>query len=84
MGHFWVQNGPFAPKKHFWGKIINNILIYLLTNFIVPDFKIFLQQTQSYEDVLFLDTKWANLPKLKYFQKPVDKPSLYHPCLSTF
>ena len=26
--------------------------------------------------------KWVNLPKPKYFQKPVDKPSYYHSCLS--
>ena len=41
MRNFWVQNGPFAPNKHFLGKIINIIFIYLLNNFIVPNFKIF-------------------------------------------
>ena len=42
MDHFCVQNGPFAPNKHFLGKIII-IFIYLLTYFMVPSFKIFLQ-----------------------------------------
>ena len=36
MGHFWVQNGRFALNKHFLGKIINIILIFLLTHFTVP------------------------------------------------
>ena len=40
MSHFWVQNGSFAPNKHFLGKILNIILIYLSINFIVSNFKI--------------------------------------------
>ena len=47
MVYFWVQNGPFAPKKHFLGKIINIILIYLLANFIVPNFKSFYNRPRS-------------------------------------
>ena len=39
MGHFWVQNGRFALNKHFLGKIINIILIFLLTHFTVPILK---------------------------------------------
>ena len=31
-----------------------------------------------------MDQKWVNLPKPKYFQKTIDKPSSYHSCLSTF
>ena len=34
MHHFGGQNGLFAPNNFFW-KIINIILIYLLTPFIV-------------------------------------------------
>ena len=41
IGHFWVQNSPFAPKKNFLGKIFNIIFIYLLTPFIEHNFKIF-------------------------------------------
>ena len=54
-----MQNGWFAPKKHFFGKIINIIFIYLLTHFIVPKFKMFLQKTQGYEDAPLLDAKWS-------------------------
>ena len=84
MGPFWVQNGPFAPNKHFLVKMINVIFIYLLTNFIVPNFEKVLQYTQSYEDAPFLDPKWANMSKPKFFRKPVDKRSSYHSCISTF
>ena len=49
MDHFWVQHGPLTPKKYLFGKIMNIIFIYLLTNFIVPNFNFFLQYTQSYE-----------------------------------
>ena len=37
LRHFWIQNGPFAPNKTFFGKIIN--FIYLLSPFIVENFK---------------------------------------------
>ena len=59
MVHFWGQNVPFATNKHFLGKNINIIFIYQfsLTHVIVPNLKIFLQLTQSYEDVPFLDPK---------------------------
>ena len=35
MHHFWAQNGPFAPNKLFFKKIINIILIYQLAPFIL-------------------------------------------------
>ena len=38
VGHLCVQNGPFSPNKYFLGRIINIFLIYLFTNFIVPNF----------------------------------------------
>ena len=38
MRHFWAQNGPFAPSKNIFGKNYI-ILIYLLTLFIVQNFK---------------------------------------------
>ena len=37
--HFWVQNGRFTPNKHFLGKIINIIFIYLLIHFTAPNLK---------------------------------------------
>ena len=74
MRNFWVQNGPF-------GKIINIIFNYLLQNFIVPNFKFF-YNTPRVMRMSFLDPKWANLPKPKYFRKPLDKPSSCHSCLS--
>ena len=60
----------------FWGKIFNIIFIYLLIHFIVPNFKNFLQETQGYEDAPFLDPKWDNFPKQKFFRKTVDKPTI--------
>ena len=38
MRHFWAQNGPFAPQKSFFWKMINIILIYLLAPSIVQNF----------------------------------------------
>ena len=39
MCHFLIQNGPFAPPKFVFSKIINIILIYLLGFFVVQNFK---------------------------------------------
>ena len=50
MGYFWFQNSRFTPNKHFLRKVINIIFIYLLTRFVVPNFKKPLQYTQDYED----------------------------------
>ena len=38
MHHFWAQNGPFAPNKFCFWKIINIILIYLLAPLIGKNF----------------------------------------------
>ena len=38
MRHFWAQNGPFAPQN-FFQKITNMIVIYLLTPFILQNFR---------------------------------------------
>ena len=57
MHHFWAQNGPFAPPKFFFWKIIKFTLIYLLAPFIVQNLKKFFQGTQSYEDAQFWDQK---------------------------
>ena len=39
MYHFGAQNGPFAPNKNFFFKILNITVIYLLAPFIVQNFK---------------------------------------------
>ena len=85
MGHFWAQNGPFAPppKKIFFWKIINIILIYLSAPFIVQNFKKFFQQSQSYEDVQCLGPKWPISPNENFFRKPINEPCFFHSCLST-
>ena len=74
-----------CPKQAFFGKNIFNIIFKILI-FKVPNFKKkFFQQTQGYEDVLFLDAKSVNFPKRKFFRiKPVDKPSSYHSSVSVF
>ena len=55
---FLGQNGRFTQNRKCLGKIINIISIYLLTPFVVQNFKIFLEWIQSYgEDAPFLDTK---------------------------
>ena len=50
------------PPTIFFLKTINTILIYLLAPFIVQNFKKFLQQIQSYEDVQLLGPKWPISP----------------------
>ena len=66
--------------RTFLRKVVNTIFIYLLNPFIVQSFKGFLQWVQSYEDVPFLDPKWAYLPKRIFCS---EKPCSYHSCLST-
>ena len=54
---FGGQDDPFAANKKFLVKIIIIIFIYLLTTFIVQNFKKFFKHVQSYEDAPFLDPK---------------------------
>ena len=35
MPHVWVKNGPLSPKKLFFRKTINTILMYLSAGFTV-------------------------------------------------
>ena len=35
---FWAQNGAFIPKKNYFWKIINVILMYFSNTFIVQKF----------------------------------------------
>ena len=57
MCHFRAQNGPFVLNKFFLVQTIIITFIYLLAFFIVQNFKNFLQQIQSYEDLPFLGPK---------------------------
>ena len=68
MGHFWVQNGPFAPNKHFLGKIIKIIFIYLLTNFTVPNFNFFTVDPELWGCVIF-GPKMTQFAQTKIFPK---------------
>ena len=43
--------------------------MYLLARFILQNFKKFLEQIQSYEDVSFLDPKWFICPNFFFFLK---------------
>ena len=64
--------------RTFLGKVVNIVFTYLLIPFPVQSFKRFLQWIQSYENVPFLDPKWAYLPKLFFSEKACS----YHSCLS--
>ena len=70
------KDGPFlgpkwsiCPKKAFWGKIINNILIYLLTNFIVPNFKIIFTTDAELGGCLIFGHKMGQFAQTKIFPK---------------
>ena len=72
--------------KFFWYKplllLYHYIIINLLALFIVQKLKKFLQQIQSYEDAKYLGPKWPISPNENFFRKPVNKPCLFHSCLS--
>ena len=80
MYHFQAQNGPFVLNKFFLIQTIILTFIYRLALFIVQNFKKNLEQ--SYEDAQFLGPKWPTQNE-NFFRKPVNEPSLFHPCLST-
>ena len=84
MCHFWAQNGPFAPSKFFFWKIINIILIYLLAPFIVQNFKKILPADPELWGCAIFGPKMAHFPKWEFFfRKPVNEPCFFHSCLST-
>ena len=60
MCHFRTQNGPF----------VLNIFFFLLALFIVENLNKFLQQIQSYEDVLLFGPKRSIFPQ-NFFWKIV-------------
>ena len=69
MCHFWTQNGPFVLNKSFLVQTTVITFIYLLTLFIVQNFKKILQQIQSYDDALFFGPKWSICSKQIFFWK---------------
>ena len=77
MYHFQVQNGPFIMNKYFLIQTIIITFIKLLTLFIVQNFKKFLQQIYSYEDVQFLVPKWSICSKQNFFSKIINIILIY-------
>ena len=67
--HFQDQNGSFVLNKKFLVQTIVITFIYLLTLFIVQNFKKSLQRIQNYDDAPFLDPKWSICPKQFFFGK---------------
>ena len=61
-----IQSYDDASFENFWKKIINIIFIYLLTPFVLQNFKKFLKPIQIY-DVPFLGPKYPNLSWTKFF-----------------
>ena len=75
---FWNKDGPFAPNKNYMGEILKFIFIYLLTPFIVQNFKKkLLQRIQSYEDVPFLGSNksiWASATAfVKFYENKIEE-----------
>ena len=69
MHHFWAQNGPFALNNYFW-KIIKITLIYLLSPFIVQNFKKILPgDPELWGCAIFLGAKWPISLNETFFQK---------------
>ena len=78
LAPFIRQNfGPFVLNKFFLVQTIIITFIYLLALFIVQNFKKFLQQIQSYEDVPFLGPKWSICPKQIFFWKIINIILIY-------
>ena len=83
MHHFWVLNGPFAPKFFFWKKLLRSFSSNYWPISLCKILKKFLLQIQSYEDAPFLGSKWPICPNENLFRKLVNKPCSFHSCLST-
>ena len=84
MCHFWAQNGPFAPNKIFFWKILNITLIYLLASFIAQNFK---KNSSSGSRIMRMHNFWNQndpFPQMRIFLgKPVHEPCFFHSCLSS-
>ena len=83
MRHFWVQNGPFAPNKKFFRKLLISFSSTYYPPSLCKIFKEFFQQSKSYEDEQFLGLKWPIPPNENLFRKPANEPCFFHSCLST-
>ena len=75
---FSGQKWPIWPEQFFLVQTIIITFIYLLALFTVQNFKIFLQQIQSYEDVPFWvkNDPFAPFDPLEFFRKPVNEQGL--------
>ena len=62
MQHFWAQNGPIAPNKFFFGKMLKSFSSTYWPLLLCKMSKKFFQRIQSYEDVHFLGPKWPISP----------------------
>ena len=82
-GPFLGQNGPFAPNKNFLGK---SLILFLSTYWPISLCQILIFFTIDPELWGFVDfrTKMGQFDQSKIFLGPVNKPSSYHSCLSTF
>ena len=79
----------FGPKmvhlpQFFLGKIINTILIYLLTHFNVQNLKKILPVYPELWGCTILGSKLTHFPKWEFvLNKPVNELFFFHSCLST-
>ena len=61
-------SGPFIMNKIFLVQTIIITFIYLLALFTAQNLKKFLQRILSYEDALFLGSKWSICSKQKFLE----------------
>ena len=66
---FSYQNGTFAPNKTFFKKTINISSIYLLTPFIVKNFKNILGAYPKLQGRAIFRPKMTHLPRKKFFSE---------------
>ena len=67
--HFWVQNGPFAPNKVFFEKLLKSFSSTCQPFSLCEILKKFFQRIQSYDDAQFLGLKWPISQNQIFFQK---------------
>ena len=60
MQHFWAQNGPFAPNKIFFGKLLISLSKILKNS---------ASRSRVTKDVQFLGPKWPISANENFFQK---------------
>ena len=69
MYHFGAQNGPFAPNKIFFFKILNITVIYLLAPFIVQNLKKILSADPELWGCTIFGPKMTIFPNENFSQK---------------